>query len=156
MEGFIPQSRGSFMLDLVAVAMFAVLPALAFGIHLVKDKLNYAAHKKVMLTISATLAVAVILFELEMRLVGWRDLAAPSPYYDTLMPFALGIHLVCSISTVGALIATVWFAVRGFPIPPIPGAHSPQHKKLGKLSALGLFLTSITGWIFYYLAFIAA
>ena len=144
------------MLDLVAVAMFAILPALAFGMHLVKDKRNYAAHKKMMLAISVTLAITVILFELEMRLIGWRDLAAPSPYFNTLMPVALGIHLVCSVSTTVALIATVWFAIRGFPSPPVPGDHSTSHKKLGKFSAIGLFLTSVTGWIFYYLAFMAS
>ena len=155
MQGFIPQSRGSFMLDLVAVAMFAILPALAFGMHLVKDKKNYPAHKKMMLAISITLAVAVTLFELEMRLVGWRQLAEPSPYYNNIMPIALGIHLVCSISTTITLIATVWLALRGFPAPPSPGSHSTLHKKMGKLSALGLFLTSVTGWTFYYLAFVA-
>ena len=155
MQGFIPQSRGSFMLDLVAIAMFAILPAVVFGIHLVKNQGNYERHKKMMLAITLALAVTVVLFELEMRLVGWRQLAEPSPYVTSLMPIALGIHLLCSITTTALLIATVWLAFRRFPSPPRPSEHSPRHKTLGKLSAVGLMLTSVTGWIFYYLAFVA-
>jgi putative membrane protein len=155
MNGFIPGSRGSFMLDLVAVAMFAILPAVAFAMHLVKNKRSFAAHKKVMLGISVVLAIAVILFELEMRFVGWRQLAEPSPYYNTILSTVLAVHLTCSITTVIALTTTVWFALRKFPVPPQPNAHSKLHKNLGVTSATGLFLTSVTGWIFYYMAFFA-
>ena len=156
MTGFLPGSRGSLMLDLVAVSMFAVLPALAFGLHLVKNKKNYNAHKKTMITISVVLGVAVVLFELEMRLVGWRHLAQPSPYYETIMPFALVVHLLCSITTTVLLAATVALAFRQFDSPPTPNNHSATHKILGKSSAIGLLLTSVTGWIFYYVAFIAS
>jgi uncharacterized membrane protein YozB (DUF420 family) len=71
------------------------------------------------------------------------------------VPLALGIHLVCSISTTLALITTVWNALRNFATIPSPNQNSRAHKLLGKISAIGLFMTSITGWIFYYLAFIA-
>ena len=155
MAGFIPGSRGSLMLDLVAVAMIAVLPIVIIGVQLAKRQKNYINHKKVMLTVSIILAVAVILFELEMRLVGWRHLAEPSPYFETHVPLALGIHLACSISTTLALITTVWNALRNFATIPSPNQNSRAHKLLGKISAIGLFMTSITGWIFYYLAFIA-
>jgi putative membrane protein len=155
MPGFIPFSRGSFMLDLVAVAMFAILPAVAIGVNLVKRHRNYGAHKKVMLGISIILGIAVILFEIEMRMIGWRELAEPSPYYNTILPTVLGVHLFCSISTTLLLSTTVWFACRKFPSPPRPNPHSILHKKLGKLSATGLLLTSVTGWTFYYIAFIA-
>jgi putative membrane protein len=156
MPGFIPFSRGSFMLDLVAVAMFAVLPAVAIGVNLVKNKRNFESHKKVMLGISLVLGVAVFLFELEMRMVGWKDLAEPSPYFNTYLFTALGVHLVCSISTTFLLSATVLLALRKFPNPPGPNGHSSLHKTLGGLSATGLMLTSVTGWTFYYMAFIAS
>jgi uncharacterized membrane protein YozB (DUF420 family) len=156
MPGFIPGSRGSLMLDLVATAMIAVLPLLTLAIMLVKKKKAYNSHRILMLGISVALAVAVFLFELEMRLVGWRHLAEPSPYYDNLMPVVLGVHLVCSVTTVVLISMTVWNATRKFPNPPKPNAHSAQHKKLGKLTALGLVLTSITGWAFYYVAFVAS
>ena len=155
MPGFIPFSRGSFMLDLVAVAMFAILPAVTIGLNLVKRQRNYGAHKKMMLGISIVLGIAVILFEIEMRMIGWRDLAEASPYYLTILPAILGVHLLCSISTTILLSSTVWFAWRKFPSPPKHNPLSILHKRLGKLSAIGLLLTSVTGWTFYYMAFIA-
>lgn len=144
------------MLDLVAVAMVAVLPLMVFAINQVKLKKNYLLHKKLMLGLGISLAIAVILFEVEMRLIGWKHLAEQSPYYQTLVPSALTIHLVCSISTVLLLTVTIILALKRFTRTPRPGQHSSLHKRLGKLTTAGLFLTSITGWCFYYLAFIAS
>jgi len=156
MAGFIPHSRGSFMLDLVAIAMVAILPVLGFAINLAKNRKNYSYHKKIMLTLSGVLLIAVVLFELEMRLEGWTHLAEPSPYYRTVVPTALAIHLAFSISTVFLLGTTIYLALKRFKNPPRPSEHSSLHKKLGKLTSAGLALTSITGWCFYYLAFIAS
>lgn len=155
MGGFLPGSRATFMLDLVAVAMILVLPMMAFAIHLVRQRRNYAAHKKVMTALSLVLGVAVVLFEIEMRLVGWRHLAEPSPYFNSFLFPVLTIHLIFSISTTIILTATVFLAMRRFPTPPSPSEHSSRHKILGRLSAIGLALTSLSGWIFYYVAFIA-
>jgi putative membrane protein len=155
MEGFLPGSRATFMLDLVAVAMFAVLPMLAFGIRLVRVDRNYIVHKSAMSTIAIVLAVAVILFEIEMRVVGWRHLAEISPYFQTTLFPVLSVHLLFSVSTTILLTLTVFLAWRRFPTPPRPTQHSTHHKILGRLSAIGLTLTSVTGWIFYYMAFIA-
>jgi putative membrane protein len=49
---------------------------------------------------------------------------------------------------------TIVLALRKFPNPPAPGAHSPTHIRLARLAALDMLLTSITGWIFYWLAFV--
>lgn len=156
MTGFIPGSRGSLMLDLVAVAMIAILPVLFIGVQMARRQKKFALHKKIMLTVSLILGVAVVLFEVEMRMVGWRHLAEPSPYFETYLPPALAIHLVCSVSTLIALITTIFNALRHFAALPAPNHHSRSHKILGKTATVGLFLTSITGWIFYYLAFIAS
>jgi putative membrane protein len=155
MPGFIPGSRGSLMLDLVAVAMIAILPVVVIGVQMAKARKQFASHKKIMLSVALILGIAVILFELEMRMVGWRHLAEPSPYFDTYVPASLAVHLACSVTTTIALVATVWNALRNFAPIPVPSQNSQHHKILGKVSAIGLFLTSITGWVFYYLAFIA-
>jgi hypothetical protein len=47
-------------------------------------------------------------------------------------------------------------ALRKFPKPPQPGMHSSSHKFWGWLASIGMFLTAVTGWIFYYLAFVAS
>jgi putative membrane protein len=46
--------------------------------------------------------------------------------------------------------------LRKFPRPPAPGVHSTSHKFWGWLAAISMSMTAITGWIFYYLAFVAS
>ena len=41
------------------------------------------------------------------------------------------------------------------PNPPQPSTHSRLHKVLGWVSTLDLVLTSVTGLIFYYVAFVS-
>ena len=60
-----------------------------------------------------------------------------------------------AISTPFFWAATIYLALKRFPSPPVPGPHSGLHKKLGWISATDITLTSITGLLFYYYAFIA-
>src|SRR5262249_17937431 len=71
-SGFVPGSRGSLMLDVVFVAMFVVVPVLAVSVYLVKYRRQYALHKKLQLATACVLLVAVLLFELDIRLNGWE------------------------------------------------------------------------------------
>jgi hypothetical protein len=45
-------------------------------------------------------------------------------------------------------------ALRKYPSPPVPGPHSRQHVPLARLAAIDMALTAITGWVFYWLAFV--
>ncbi|MCX6124621.1 MAG: DUF420 domain-containing protein [Proteobacteria bacterium] len=154
MTGFIPGSRGSFMLDVVVVAMIAILPVLGYAIKLAKAG-RYPAHRYTMLILAAVLILAVACFEVEMRLKGWEHLAKASPFFDTSLMYFLGIHISISVSTTVLLIVTVCLALRAFSRPLAPGIHSKTHRRLGKLTAVGLTLTSVSGWIFYWMAFVA-
>lgn len=152
--GFIPGSRGSFMLDLVAVAMLAILPAVAVAVKYAKRG-SYRSHKTMMLVLSTILLVAVVAFELEMRFIGWTHLAAESPYSSTLLPYVLGVHICCSVTAAVFLPVTILSALKRFPVPPRPSPYSPKHRSLGKISVVSLAATSVTGWLFYWMAFIA-
>ena len=46
-------------------------------------------------------------------------------------------------------------AVRNFPHPPQPGAHSSSHIFWAWLATVEMAMTALTGWIFYWLAFVA-
>lgn len=154
MNGFIPGSRASFMLDLVVVAMVLVIPIIAIAIRNAKQG-AYGRHKSIMLTLSLVLLIALVAFELEMRLLGWRHLAESSPYLESLDTMLI-FHLTCSVSATICLGLTVYLALKNFLSPPAPNRHSQLHRRLGKCTAVGLTLTSITGWIFYWMAFVAA
>lgn len=152
-NGFLP-TRATFMLDLVAVAMVIVVPLLAWSIRQVKVHKNYALHGRVQLILGTLLLAAVMLFEIDMRINGWRHLAQPSRFYGNWLNPVLYVHLFFAIATTILWIWTIIGALRGFPKPPAPNAYSIRHKNIAIFAAIGMFCTAITGWVFYIMAFV--
>ncbi len=97
----------------------------------------------------------VVLFELEVRIYGWRQFAEPSPFYDTILFPVLYVHLFFAISTPLLWIYTIVGAVRRFAKPPRPNDYSPRHRRVARLAAIAMLCTAFTSWTFYYLAFVA-
>lgn len=153
-DGFLG-TRASFMLDVVFLAMFAVVPALGWSVWLVKARRNYGLHKLVQLTLGAVLLAAVVLFELEMRLYGWRERAEASPYFGSALNAVLGVHLLFAVTTALLWIYVIVQALRKIPSPPGPSAYSRSHVLWARLAAWDMVATSVTGWAFYWLAFIS-
>jgi putative membrane protein len=156
MQGFIPGSRATFMIDFVVVAMAAVLPLLLFSIWQVRAHLNYALHKQMQKWLAAILLVAVLLFEIEMRLVGWREQAVSSPFYpDFVMP-VLASHITIAVLTLVVWVITLYSALRSFAKSFLVTPFAHYHRVLGWFSLVGMVLTAVSGWIFFYMAFIAS
>ena len=157
-DGFLG-TRGSLMLDVVVIAMAAVVPIMAWSIQLAKRG-QLALHKKVQVALATVLLLAIVAFEVDLRIfTDWRQRAAVSPYFSTegSSPawVSLIVHLMFAIPTFFLWIIVVIGALRNFPNPPSPAPHSASHKRLGKLAGIGMFGTAVTGWIFYYLSFVA-
>jgi putative membrane protein len=154
-------TRGSLMLDIVFLAMFVVVPLLAASIYLVKARGRYQLHKRLQLIMAGVLLAAVLLFEIDMRVTGWEQRAEPSPYFDAANKWScpagvsLLVHLSFAVPTLLLWIYVVTQALRKFSRPPAPGPHSAAHVRTGWLAAGGMALTAVTGWIFYWLAFVA-
>jgi putative membrane protein len=177
-DGFLG-TRASITLDLVFTAMFAVVPVMAWSIWLVKRRRRWELHKRMQLGLLAALGVAIVLFEIDMRFVsGWRERAMPSPYYESVESAGpvwswlcltlcgmervpgwvyrgLVIHLVFAVSTTVLWVWTAWGALRHFPKPPAPNEYSASHRFWGWLAAADMVTTALTGWTFYWLAFVA-
>jgi putative membrane protein len=159
MDGFLG-TRASLMVDVVALAMVALLPVLAWSIYLVAYRKQYALHKKIQLTLGGVLLVAVTLFEIDMRLNGWRHRAEASPYMNpsdgiSWVMASLSLHLFFAVTAAILWVVVIVRALRQFPQPPQPNAHSYWHRRFAKLAALDMVCTAVTGWIFYWLAFVA-
>jgi len=158
-DGFLG-SRASLMLDVVALAMVAVVPVLAFSVYQVRYRRNYALHKRIQLALGAVLLVAVTLFEVDIRMYGWRHRAEASTFIGAdggtnWVMISLWIHLFFAISTTVLWIVVITRALANFPSPPVPGPHSAWHLKWARIAALDMTCTAVTGWVFYYLAFVA-
>jgi putative membrane protein len=159
MDGFLG-TRASLMLDVVVLAMIVLLPVLASSIYLVKARRQYAWHKRIQLVLGAALLVIVALFEADMRFHGWRDRAAASPYNGRegaidWVTTALGVHLFFSITAALLWIVVIARALANFPNPPRPAPHSAWHRRFAWLAAIDMACTAVTGWIFYWVAFVA-
>jgi uncharacterized membrane protein YozB (DUF420 family) len=153
-------TRGSLMLDLVVVAMLAVLPLLGWSIYQVRVRRRYELHRQTQLLIAMTLAVAVLAFEIEMRIFGWRHRAQPSRFWrdgnwNDWIEWSLLLHLSFAIPTFCLWTWVVFRALKDFPRPVQPNSHSPQHRFWARWAAIELVFTAVTGWLFYWLAFVA-
>jgi putative membrane protein len=159
-NGFIPLSRGSFMLDFVFTAMFGILLIQAASIYLVRVRKKYHLHKKIQLASAVVLLLAVAAFEVDVRLSvpRWTAFAEQSAYWDyrgiNLVAIALAIHLCFAIPTPFVWGYVIYHGLRKFPDPPLPNAHSRRHRRWGWIATFGILLTSLTGWVFYALAFV--
>ncbi len=148
------------MLDAVFVAMFAVVPLMGLGIYLAKYRKAYTGHKRLQLILGIVLLTTVVAFEIDMRLHGWRQYAEDSPYYTegewNPVWYALIVHLAFAIPTVFLWIWVIVQALRKFSKPAKPGAHSKSHIKVARAAAATMLGTAVTGWIFYWMAFMAS
>jgi hypothetical protein len=154
-DGFLG-TRASLMLDLLVIGMLVVVAVLSWSVYQVKVRRRYQLHKTTQIVLGAVVLVVVILFEVDIRLHGWEmrasgiegGRAAASVWY------ALYVHLVFAISSVILWPVTIFLALRNFPNPPHPSEHSRVHIPLARAAALDMAMTAITGWIFYWLAFV--
>ncbi len=154
-DGFLG-TRASFGMDVVLVGLLATLPLLAWSIYLVARRRDFAAHRKLQIVIVSALVAAIVVFEIDVRLISdWKLRATPSPFWPSGVLSALGIHLVFAISTLVLWAWVVWEAFKRFPSPPAPNAHSHRHRVMARLAAIDLVLTAVTGTVFYWLAFVA-
>ena len=156
-NGFLP-TRGSLMLDVVFLAMFAVLPILAGSIYLVKRRRAFVAHKRIQIVLAVVLLVTVTAFEIDLNFVtkDWRPLAEPSRFYDSgWVDYSLWVHLMFAVPTPLIWVFVIVQALRRFPNPPAPIGYSRRHARWGWLATAGMFLTAVTGWLFYWMAFVA-
>jgi membrane-associated HD superfamily phosphohydrolase len=159
LDGFLG-TRGSLMLDLVFLAMFAIVPVLSVSVYLVKYRRQYRIHKQIQVALGVVLLVAVTAFEVDMRFfTDWKERAAPSPYFEpeTWNPvwYSLIVHLCFAVPTTLLWIYVIVAALRRFPIPPGPSDYSLTHVFWARLATVGMVMTAATGWVFYWLAFVA-
>lgn len=159
-NGFLP-TRGSFMLDVVFLAMFLIVAVMLFSIYLVRYLRKIELHRKIQIVLATVLAVAIIAFEIDVRfLTDWRKLAEASPFYENgTVDFWLWFHLLFAIPTPFVWIYVIVMAVRKFQSSPGGvgqfGDYAATHRLWGRIAAVLMIMTAVTGCAFYWIAFVA-
>lgn len=157
-DGFLG-TRASLIFDVLVVALALLQVVLVVGIAQARRG-RYVLHRAIQTTLAVVLFVTVVVFEVDVRLSAgtdrdWRLAAAESPYAETLVNPSLYVHLAFAIATLVVWIVVVTRAWRNFPTPPEPSPHSRFHRPWAYGAAWLLGMTTLTGWLFYYLAFVA-
>ena len=154
-DGFLG-TRASFVLDVLFLTMFVVVVVLGWSIYQVRYRRRYRLHKWMQIGLGVVLLVAVVIFELDIRTHGWESRAANSigGTPTSIVYNALYLHLVFAVSSLVLWPIVIVRALRNYPNPPAPSPHSTWHIRWAWVAAIDMLLTSITGWIFYWLAFV--
>ena len=155
MNGFLPFSRASLMMDVIALTMVAVIPLLFFSSYSVRVRARYTLHKRIQSILCAILLIVVILFEVDVRINGWRHNAEESPFYGLPLDTFLAVHLLFAVTTTILWIVTFIGALRNFPSPPGPSNISSRHRLTARWAVKGMVGTGMSGWLFYWLAFVS-
>ena len=145
------------MLDFVALAMLFVLISLSVSIYAVRFKKNPKLHRTIQIATAVILTIALIGFEVDVRFITkWRELAQPSPFYENgVVDWCLTIHLLFAIPTPIIWGIVIFMAVRRFKTGFGQGSFNRFHRISGRIAAIFMVMTSLTGWVFYYVAFVA-
>ena len=147
-------SRASSAFDLAYLILLLLIPTLVWSLELLILRKNYLLHKRVQLSITLAFLVATAVFFAAFFLNGWRHRAAPSvSEIPAITYMTLTIHLVFWLIT-----GLIWMwllvqSLRKIPNPPQACEFGPFYIFWSVMLALQLFLTTLTGWEFYLLAF---
>jgi uncharacterized membrane protein YozB (DUF420 family) len=153
-NGFLP-TRGSIVLDAIFIGMFLISAAMIISVCLVRFRKQYRVHRRLQIWLAVFLAVAVVVFEIDVRFItDWRKLAEPSRFYESgMVDRWLWIHLAFAIPTPFIWIFVVVKALRKFAPDAVPNDHSRSHRFWGWIAVASMLMTAITGCVFYWLAF---
>ncbi len=102
--------------------------------------------------LGGTLAVAVILFEIDIRMAGCTfALVAPSPYTGMWWLTAiLYIQLIIAVLTSVILVSLIYLPLRRFNRPPAQGAFSAIHRLWGRVGMVMMTPTGLTAYPLYF------
>ncbi|MCO4771076.1 MAG: DUF420 domain-containing protein [Deltaproteobacteria bacterium] len=150
-------TEADLLIDIIIVALPVVLGVMVLAIREAKQK-RWSRHKAIQITLASVLAVVITALEIDLRMMGDGVMAISeqSRFAGTgIVRWTLNVHLVFSTSTAILWIWLIVMSLKRFENPPRPGAFSERHRFWGRIAAIDMALTAITGLIFYGVCFLA-
>jgi putative membrane protein len=147
-------TRAPFFMDFVTLIV-AVLPFLIFVAIVLAGKGLFRAHRFSQLFLFVFSVVVVGYFEYGVRIGGgFETFVQGSPLSESFVFGVLLVHILISAVTLAWWVRTIVKAMRAHSNAALPGADTSGHKKAGIQTAVGIFLTSLSGVAVYFLLFV--
>jgi len=148
-------TRGDLLMDAVVVAI-VLTPFLFFWAVRLARSGRYTQHRNLQTGLLGVLLLAVILFEVDVRVSGGTEaFLAGSPYLGTaLLTWLLRIHVAIAVATFGlwlAIVVQAWRARMDLH----PQAFSAVHRRRGYWVFAGVVFTAVSGVWLYWIGFVA-
>ena len=152
-QGFLG-TRGDILMDLVVLSFLVILPVLMISWRAARRR-NYAQHRAIQISLVLVLAVAVGLFEVDLKLSGGIfELTRESSYAGTtLLNGLIYGHTLVAIGSTLVWVPLVIVSLRKFANPPVSNAFGPTHRKWGRLGMLLMMASGLSAVPLYYLGF---
>jgi hypothetical protein len=153
-QGFLG-TRADILMDIVMVSLILIVPVVGYSYYLAHNRRDYRRHRRVQILLGSVLAVAVVLFETDLRIAGGiYALTAESQFTGTVaLESSIWVHTLLAIITSLVWVVLTLVSLRKFPFPPKPGRFSPTHRLWGRIGMITMLLTGITAVPLYVLGF---
>ena len=147
-------TRGDILMDIVVLSFLFILPLLVISWRAARQR-EYSKHRFIQVSLLLILAVAVGLFEADLKLSGGIfELTAASSYAGTgLLNGLIYGHTLVAISSALVWVVLAFVSLRKFPNPPASNAFGPTHKRWGKIGMLLMMASGLSAIPLYYLGF---
>ena len=151
MDGFLG-TGAPLAFDLIVVLLAILLPILALSILTARSG-RKLLHRNLQIASTLALGVTVLFFEFEIRRGGgWKTMLASqnlTPGELQNVGRMLLVHLIFATTTPALWTAAIVTSSEAW-----TGERPARHRIIGRLAAADLTLTALTGWTWYYLAFL--
>lgn len=153
-QGFLG-TRADILIDLIIVSIVLIVPTLAYSFVKARRR-EYAVHRRIQLTLASVLAVAILLFEIDLRMSGGIvELTRESRYAGTdFLNGSIYFHLIFSVSSAILWTWLTFASLKRFPSPPAPARFSRTHRFWGRVAMIDMTLTGVTGIELYVIGFV--
>jgi putative membrane protein len=147
-------TRADILMDIVILSFLLILPLLAVSWQRARSGC-YAQHRAMQLTLASFLAVAVLFFELDLKLSGGIfELTRESAYAGTgLLNTLIYGHTLVAIGSALIWVPLVFISMKKFGKPPAPNAFSGRHRFWGRLGMVLMILSGCSAMPLYYVGF---
>ena len=146
-------SRADVWLDAAALGLTIVAVLLLLSIAAVRRG-RTALHRRMQVSLACFALLIVVALEWRFRAVGWRAAAEPSRFFPLGVDVALGVHIAFACSMVVGWIGALTIGMRGWDAGSLRVAARARHRRWGWGAALATMGTTVTAWIFYFVAFV--